>query len=48
MVVGLRVGVCLLAALAVPVVAQTDGAAGLAIPATTLAINSAVAAGCGL
>ena len=41
MVVGLRVGVCLLAALAVPVVAQTDGAAGVAIPATTSAINSA-------
>jgi hypothetical protein len=40
MVVGLRVGVCLLAALAVPVVAQTDGAAGVAIPATTSAINS--------
>ena len=39
--VGLRVGVCLLAALAVPVVAQTDGAAGVAIPATTSAINSA-------
>ncbi len=41
MIVGLRVGVCLLAALAVPVVAQTDGAAGVAIPATTSAINSA-------
>jgi hypothetical protein len=41
MVVGLRVGVCLLAALSVTAFAQTDGAAGLAIPATTLAINSA-------
>jgi hypothetical protein len=41
MVVGLRVGVCLLAALAVPVVAQTDGAAEVTIPATTSAINSA-------
>jgi hypothetical protein len=41
MVVGLRVGVCLLAALSVTAFAQTDGAAGVAIPSTTLAINSA-------
>jgi Peptidase family M1 domain len=41
MVVRLKVGVCLLAALSVTAFAQTDGAAGLAIPATTLAINSA-------
>src|SRR5580693_5899156 len=41
MVVGLKVGVCLLAALSVTAFAQTDGAAGLAIPATTSAINSA-------